>query len=514
MSTLATTSTRRDQVPLRMGATPVEVRPDGSKVYEGIAAFGDVVAPYPDLVPPRDEFRPADEVMSPEALKSLEGLRFTGGLRSRDWDGKVTLPGDHTPELDDPDGTAIEGVVLRGWREDKPGEPPALRVRVIAHTRAMQALLEGGTRGLSLGYVADEDKTPGVHKGRPYQVVQRRHRYYHLAAVSDPRSKTPSGRGARLDASPHKTSSYSPHAKGKISTMKRKPSDITPLATLALAVLASRDAPTGPRFDAMTLSPADAELLKQMSPEVQAALASAMGGEAMLEAGGAEAEAAGEEMAAGEDSPAEDVAEADAMAALSAKVDLIVAALEAANIKVGMPTADALPPAACDAAPKMDAKNTKPTAPRQDATVTTPAKTTAATPAFDSAEVIRLANEATDKRFDANAALVGAVRKDHSGVSTVTEAVTQMLVVIKGSLPMLLPTAEEHVKAHRMDSLRPIYEQAETLRRREIMDSQRQSLRGFMDHAGAGNDFDSGQPDASAPKGDGFTRAPLRANQA
>ena len=130
--------TRTDSVAVSMGATPVETRPDGSKVYEGAASFGDVVKRYPDLKPPRNEFIPADEAMSPEALRLLEGLRFTAGTRSRDWDGKITLAADHTPDLDDRDGEAIEGVVLKGWRHDSdvPGEPPELRVRVLVYTRA------------------------------------------------------------------------------------------------------------------------------------------------------------------------------------------------------------------------------------------------------------------------------------------------------------------------------------------------------------------------------------------
>ena len=145
-----------------MGATPVETRPDGSKVYEGAASFGDVVKRYPDLKPPRNEFIPADEAMSPEALRLLEGLRFTAGTRSRDWDGKITLAADHTPDLDDRDGEAIEGVVLKGWRHDSdvPGEPPELRVRVLVYTRAAQELLEKGV--LTCGRVQLEHLLRGL----------------------------------------------------------------------------------------------------------------------------------------------------------------------------------------------------------------------------------------------------------------------------------------------------------------------------------------------------------------
>ena len=63
--------------PVRLGATPVEIRVDGYRVYKGVATFGDVVLDYPDLDPPRSEFRPAAEVMSDEALASMVGVPFT-----------------------------------------------------------------------------------------------------------------------------------------------------------------------------------------------------------------------------------------------------------------------------------------------------------------------------------------------------------------------------------------------------------------------------------------------------
>ena len=49
---------RHDKGPaLRLAATPVEVRPDGRRIYEGTATFGDTLKPYPDLDPPRVEFK-------------------------------------------------------------------------------------------------------------------------------------------------------------------------------------------------------------------------------------------------------------------------------------------------------------------------------------------------------------------------------------------------------------------------------------------------------------------------
>jgi hypothetical protein len=198
------TRTRQDKGPLvALGATPVEVRPDGYRVYEGTARWGDVLAPYPDLDPPRVEFCPADEVMSVRALASAVGIPVTGGPRMRDWDGTVTLPADHAPDLITPHtaGEATEGSLLAAWRDDTVS-PPAMRVRVIAYTAALHRLIEGGTVELSLGYRCDEDRTPGVFNGEHYDLVQRNHEYNHLNVVTRARSRTPDGRAARLDQSP------------------------------------------------------------------------------------------------------------------------------------------------------------------------------------------------------------------------------------------------------------------------------------------------------------------------
>jgi hypothetical protein len=43
---------------VRLGATPIEIRPDGYRVYRGRAAFGNVVLDYPE--DGRSEFVPAE----------------------------------------------------------------------------------------------------------------------------------------------------------------------------------------------------------------------------------------------------------------------------------------------------------------------------------------------------------------------------------------------------------------------------------------------------------------------
>ena len=485
--------TRTDSVAVSMGATPVETRPDGSKVYEGAASFGDVVKRYPDLRPPRNEFIPADEAMSPEALRLLEGLRFTAGTRSRDWDGKITLAADHTPDLDDRDGEAIEGVVLKGWRHDSdvPGEPPELRVNVLVYTRAAQELLEKGVRDLSFGFRCDEERKDGVHQGVPYSVIQRNIRYYHLALVTSARSRTPSGRRARFDSYPSTTrrpaTPTRPHVR---TTMQRSHLLLATLAVLsgqtppaAPALVPVTDDKGAPRLDAAgapmmaydaaagpVLSEADAALLKQMSPEAQAALGAALGGAvAADETAGDEMEGEAEESA---EVAADEEQDAAMLAPVLAKVDAILAALEAAGIKVGAAKGDEMPPAAA----KMDGQtgdrmtvNRTPAKRKDSAPVTTP---TSAIKPIDPAAIIAAATEAAVKRTDANAAFVQVVRNDHAGVATVEQAAIVMLATIKDSLPGLMPMAEEALKSQRLDALSALYTQAESIRRDSILENQ------------------------------------------
>lgn len=473
---LAAKGTRTDSVAVAMGATPVEVRPDGSKVYEGAASFGDVVKRYPDLKPPRNEFIPADEAMSPAALATLEGLRFTAGRRSRDWDGKVTLAADHTPELDDPDGEAIEGAVLKGWREDSlvEGEPPALKVRVIVYTRAAQQLLEAGVRDLSFGFRTDEERRDGVHAGIPYQRVQRNIRYYHLALVTSARSRTPAGRRARFDSYPHASTTGETRTR-TTPTMKRSHLLLASLAVLtgqtppdAPALVPATDDKGAPRLDAdgepmmvadaaagPVLSEADAALLKQMSPEAQAALGAALGSAVAAPVEEGEAEDGALEEAAEEGAEVEADKEQDAamLAPVLAELAAMKAALEAAGIKVGAP-------------------NANPTARKDSATVTTPTKPIV----IDPAKIIADATEAASKRFDASAAFVQVVRMDHAEVATVEQAATVMLTTIKAHLPGLAAMAEEALKGDRMDSLTAIYKQAEGIRRDGLIAAQGQGL--------------------------------------
>lgn len=442
---MADMAIRHDKAPIKVGATPVEVRANGAKVYEGTAAFGDIVKRYPDLDPPRNEFIPADEAMSPAALASLRGAVFTAGPRARDWDGRVTLPADHPSDLTTPDTAAdlIEGTVLDAWRIDPPAAAsgrPELKVRVIAYTRAVQDLIEAGVHELSLGMSTAEDWTSGVADGVPYQVIQRRVVYDHLNLVERARSRAPDGRAARLDADAEAAAKPSYPRPGE-----KPPMDPALLALFARVRTLKMDA----------LSAEDAALFAQMTPEAQAALKTAAEsiGAAAAEGAAMEAEVSG----------ATDIA--SVLAELQAlKAD--VAALKAMKTDAPMPAMD--PKAKKDGSAV--AVDPVATADRKDsAMLTNPDAVIAAAKSAASKAAVQSYNDAA--RF------VGHVKKDGHPADTTDEAATVMLTVIKAHLlPSMVTHAEECIKGQRLDSLTLIYDQAEALRRADILRSQAEDV--------------------------------------
>lgn len=456
-----------------LGATPVEVRPDGYRVYEGIARWGNVLAPYPDLDPPRVEFCPIDEVASPRALASAVGIPFTGGPRRVDWDGGVTLPADHAADLITPEtaGNATEGAVLAMWRDDTTS-PPCVRVRAIAHTKALIDLIESGAIELSLGYRCDEDRTPGFFDGKPYDLVQRGHEYNHLNVVERARSRAPDGRPARLDSTAAKSRakpSYPPHASS--ITMRKKKTDKTPADSTATRTDAAPE-----------MSAEDAALLAQMSPEAQAALGvavddAALSAEAEVEgetpaeeaAEGAEGEAAEEAAALGLGAEGSDAKPIAAVLAALAKMDARLSALEGAAAPKTDEVAAAMPMTDAAAATKPNLPATAKKAPAAMSTKTDSLLT-------DPAAIIAAAQAAATKTFNDAASFVGVVRKDGHAANTTDEAAGVMLGVIKAHLPALVPMAEECIKSGRTDSLSTLYGQAESIRRDSLVTSQADAL--------------------------------------
>ena len=435
--------------PVRLGATPVEIRVDGYRVYKGVATFGDVVLDYPDLDPPRSEFRPAAEVMSDEALASMVGVPFT-----------LHHPNDMLNEH-----TACDhghGAVLSARRSDT--SPDEMDVLVIVHSAEGQRAIESGElRELSPGYRAREDRTPGVHRGKRYDVVQRGHRYNHLAGVDMARARTPDGRVARLDEQAPAPAPY-PHASSIRGSHMEDDIQTPPNADRLDA-----DAVTPPNDDGgakpiadegdMALSDDDMALLKQMSPEGQAMLMGLMSGEAAEhEAMELAAATAGAEQAAEEVPPTDDAAPPMAgildVATVQKMIDAAIAKM------AGMKAGDAAPPPPAAApAPVADAK-------KCDRAATDEA-------------LIAEAAAASTRAYNDAAALTEGVRKDgHDGIVGAASASAKALDIIGEHLPSLKPDAEDALKSGNVASFLRFYDAAEGKRRERLLNDQGAALVG------------------------------------
>lgn len=453
--------------PVRLGATPVEIRVDGYRVYKGVATFGDVVLDYPDLDPPRSEFRPAAEVMSDDALASMVGVPFT-----------LHHPDDMLDE--DTARDHMHGAVLSARRSGS--SPDEMDVLVIVHSAEGQAAIESGElRELSPGYRAREDRTPGVHRGKRYDVVQRGHRYNHLAGVDMARARTPDGRVARLDEQAPPTPALAalpyPHASSiRGSTMPPIDTDQTDdnATRLDADAVTPPDDDEGAKVvkdaDAMVLSDDDMALLKQMSPEGQAMLMGLMSGEAAeheameLAAATAAANAEGADIAeqtAAENMPPADDA-APPMAGKSGGgfpgMDAI-AKMIADTIAAAMgPKPDAAPPAP-PAAAVADAKKCDRAATDE--------------------RLIAEAAAASTRAYNDAAALTEGVRKDgHAGIVGAESATAKALAIIDEHLPALRIDADAALKAGNVASFLRFYDAAEGKRRERLLDEQGAALVG------------------------------------
>lgn len=444
--------------PVRLGATPVEIRVDGYRVYKGVATFGDVVLDYPDLDPPRAEFRPAAEVMSDEALASMVGVPFT-----------LHHPDDMLDEHTARDHG--HGAVLSARRSD--ASPDEMDVLVIVYSaEGQQAIESGELRELSPGYRAREDRTPGVHRGKRYDVVQRGHRYNHLAGVDMARARTPDGRVARLDEQAPAPVPY-PHASSIRGRTTMPPIDTDAQTDdTVLHLDAEAVPPPAPAAEAkpiadegeMVLSDDDMALLKQMSPEGQAMLMGLMSGEAAeheameLAASTAAANAEGADIAE-QVMPADDAAPPIVGGILDAAA--IQKMIDAAIAKMaGMKAGDAAPPpAAPAAAPAVDPKKTDRAA--TDETL------------------IADAAAASTRAYNDAAALTEGVRKDgHDGIVGAASASAKALDIIGDHLPSLKPDAEAALKTGNVASFLRFYDAAEGKRRERLLNDQGAALVG------------------------------------
>lgn len=224
-----------DLAPMKMGATPVEVRDNGWRVYEGTAGFGNIIQPYPDLRPPRDEFRPVEEALSDATLASAVGVPVTA---------------DHPSPTRTPAGLLMpetakdhtEGAVLKAWRDGD-----RFRVLLIIYTSDLQRQIEDGAVDLSLGYTQDLDPSPGEFEGRRYDGTQRNIRINHLALVPKDKSAraVKDGIHARLDRAAEKPSeplqaAYS-HLAGPGPMKIRTDAALSPEALAAIAAMGDAD---------------------------------------------------------------------------------------------------------------------------------------------------------------------------------------------------------------------------------------------------------------------------------
>lgn len=439
--------------PIVVGATPVEVRPDGFHVYEGTATFGDVVLPYED--PPRREFRPAEEVLAPEAIASMVGVPVTAGPRFTTEDGRVGSLAQHADDLLDPDNvmSLSDGAVLSAWRDDDGASRPRLRVRVVVHSRPAQALIERGVVELSPGYRCRDDRTPGTFDGQRYDLVQRKIRYNHLNLVRTARARTPAGEVARLDGSAG-APPYSLPVDGA-ATMK-------------------------------PLSPEALEILKTLPPEDQAAVMAAL--EAAAGAPGPVDPAAAPKVEVeveGGEGEAEGASEMDPetilkeMQALMAKAEKALGNADAAKKDAAAAPAPTNNAAGLSLRPAIDVEAVK-----RDA----------------AAEALR---QVRDERARGDR-LVEAVRKDgHHDVATAQGAATRMMATIVSHSPKLKPLAEVALKEQRLDSFVAIYEDAEVRRRDSLRQEQEGGVAAFLREQDASRAaspelrLDAGEPPAA-----------------
>src|SRR5574338_652395 len=475
---LRSVTIRLDRAPMKMGATPIEVRPDGYRVYRGVAAFGDVVLDYPEFG--RSEFVPAEVALSDEAIRSTFGVPFT-----------IIHPDDLLQSTDEETiKQKAEGSVIRAvanWD----ARPPELVVEVMVLTASAQEAVESGeVSELSLGYRAEDAPKAGNFGGKPYQVVQARRLANHLSGVRRARSGTADGRRARLD----EADADGPYARG--SMLKNGETDPTDTAIdldalrldegppVVVSEEVDADAPPEVEAEAVEVAPSDpgaealagfsaeaAEILKTLPPEDLAHLM-------MLVKGAVAEQAVMAAPLAGTPTLAEVEVE-DNQAPGPKTTALLMADATTPMAPQGL-TADAVQKMIADAlamhggAKKTDAAQTPAT--------TAKAKPTAAR--VDEAEVAKQIKES--RRLDAE--FVGVARKDghvREDSATVTQAATAMYGVIAECLPLLKEAAKTHIKNGRRDAFLEIYRQAEDIRRARLLDDQTSIFAQF--HAAPGD---------------------------
>jgi uncharacterized protein len=144
----------------------------------------------------RRELRPPEEVFSTDSLASFSGK-------------PVTDEHPNTPVTSRNAKRLSIGMMQSEGKQDGDN----VVVPIIVHDEAaIDKILKGGKRELSLGYKVDLDETPGTWEGQPYDAVQRNIRVNHLAVVLRGRAGNARLNLDRLDAvsfNPEKESTMS-----------------------------------------------------------------------------------------------------------------------------------------------------------------------------------------------------------------------------------------------------------------------------------------------------------------
>lgn len=454
-----------------LGAKPIEVTPEGYKVYRGVAAFGNIVLKYPEFG--RNEFVPAEEALSPEIAATLVGRPFT-----------LHHP-DDLLSADDPDAIKdhTEGTVLRAV-PNFDADPPELVVDVMVWTETAQDAIESGrVRDLSPGYRCEEEPAPAGarHNGEPYSVIQRRRQYNHLSGVIMARGETPDGRRARLDATTD-VASYARPVEDQ---------DQIPEAMTETAVAIE---PTADPAEALAMfSPEGAEILKSLPPAdfaelmklaliakgeaaEQAVIAAGTPGATAVEveeedatAVAREREGIGEEMKqAAKAAEAEVGKDATTPAAPQALTVDAVKQMIADAIAAALPAKADAPPTAAPAATETDARKDalrKVAAVLRDETKMSPAEWKAMV-------------EATVR---AEQDFIAAVRRRGVRCDSVDAATTGALAVIKDVTPDLLAIAEDAARSGRHDQLLALFHHADNRRRDSLVADQLAAIQAVTD---------------------------------
>ena len=422
--------------PISFGATPVRVTEEGFRHYEGTATIGDVVLPYsqPSM---HLEFRPAEEVASEAAVESMVGKPVTF---------------EHPPDLLSPDTAKehMEGTVLAAWREEGGDGRARIRVQIVVYTRELQEAIEGGKVELSPGYNCDPIEAPGEFQGQKFHVVQRGHRYNHLAVVDRARTRTPTGEVARLDKDDTTMAEQNEAPEGEAAAAEDKMDQVAiPNLSEKGNALFAQMPPEDQKMIIEWKAAYEGEEAEEMAMAEGKSLEEAEAVEENVKAA-ASGEAAGE---AGEEEP--EMTDKMDMKALDARLAKMEAAIEKmAGASAGR----------SDSADKV--------------LVT----------AADLAKMQAAATESAIKANRAERRLLATVRKDSADLLTGDDAdaaFAAMVAEVKRSAPEFADEAAAALKAKRLDSVERMYNAAVSMKRRAIVDADIGAL-GSAVFSGAG----------------------------